>query len=194
MRAGQIRRPLADLGAQQDQARPVYVLSCFVHELENTFEIIGIPLQHLPGAGLEAGRHIIAEAEPGAAVNRDRVGIVEHDQLAQAEVPGQRRRLVADSFHQISVTRQCIGVVIDDRVLRRIEPCSHHPFRNGQPHGIGESLSERAGGRLHTGLDASFRVSGCLRTELAEALDILKAQVVAGQEQKRVEHHGAVPR
>ena len=58
---------------------------------------------------------------------------------------------------------------------------------------IGETLAERAGGRLDAGREAVFGVAGRARAQLAEVLQLIQRHVgVAGEMQKRIEQHRAV--
>ena len=75
----------------------------------------------------------------------------------------------------------------------RSNSCGQAALRDGHADGVAEALAEGAGGGLHAGRDAVLRVARRARAELAEALQLLERQVVAGEVQHRVEQHAGVP-
>ena len=85
-------------------------------------------------------------------------------------------------------------MVIEDGVLFGVEARLGHLGGDGHADGVGDALPERAGG----GLDAARRVrqlrmTGRLRAQLAEALDLVERHLgVAAQVQPGVEEHRAV--
>jgi len=66
---------------------------------------------------------------------------------------------MGDPFHQAAITHEHIGVVIDDREFRAVIMRRQGPLGNGHAHGIGQSLTQRAGGGFHAGRVAVFRVA-----------------------------------
>ena len=65
-------------------------------------------------------------------------------------------------------------------------------FGDRQADAVGEALAERAGGQLDAGRQAVLGVAGRLAAPLAEALQVVERQVVAGQVQQAVQQHAAV--
>ena len=70
-------------------------------------------------------------------------------------MPGERDRLLADAFHQAAVAYKHIGVVVDQIVA---ELGIEDALGERHTHRIGETLAERAGGRLDAGGVAVFWV------------------------------------
>ena len=58
---------------------------------------------------------------------------------------------------------------------------------------IGNALPQRTRCGFHTGRFAIFRMTGRLGVQLSEILQLIHGQVVAGQVQKGIQQHGAVP-
>ena len=74
----------------------------------------------VPAVGVEARHAVLGEGQLGGAVERDEVVVVEHDELAQAEMAGQRGRLGGHALHEVAVAGDGVGVVVDHgRALRR---------------------------------------------------------------------------
>ena len=97
-----------------------------------------------------------------------------------------------DAFHQAAVAHEHVGEVIDDVEAVAVEARREHLFGERHADRIGETLAERTGRRLDAGRFARFGMSRGLRMQLAEMLDLVDRQVVAGQMQQRVLQHRAV--
>ena len=85
-------------------------------------DVVGVP-----AVGVEALGHDVGVGELGGAVDGDVVVVVDVDEPAQAEVPGERRRLVADPFHEVAVTADDEGVMVDERRGRSAPAASARP-------------------------------------------------------------------
>ena len=147
---------------------------------------------HLPAVGFEALGGVVGEPAVDVAVDRNVVVVVEGDQLAEAPGAGERAGLVRDAFHQAAVAEEDIGVVVDDVVAGAVELGGEDLLGERHADRVGDALAERAGGGLDAGGVAVFGVARGLAVQLAEALEFLDRQVVAGQVQQCVEQHGAV--
>jgi hypothetical protein len=128
----------------------------------------------VPAEAVEPPRHVLGEGERRFPRERHLVVVVERDQLAEPEMPGERRRLRGDAFHQIAVRAQHVGVVIHHLVARAVEPRGEVALGDGHAHGVRDPLAERARRRLDAGGEPELRVPGSLRSPLAEALDLLE--------------------
>ena len=83
-------------------------------------------------------------------------------------------------------------MVIENGMLGGIETGGGHLLGGGETDGIGDALSEGAGGGLDAGCLAELRVAGGAAFERPEVLDGVEGDVVAGEVQPRVEEHRAV--
>ena len=123
------------------------------------------------------------------AVDGDGVVVVEDDQVAQREVAGQRARLVRDALHQVAVggdhEHAEPGIVAEPGL--QVRPGDRHADRRR------DALAERAGRRLDARRVSVLGMPRGHAAPLAEALQLVQRQVVAGQVQQRVEQHAAVP-
>ena len=127
---------------------------------------------HVPVVRLEPRLDILREREVGTAVDRYFVVVVEKDELAETEVPGERCRLVADAFHQVAVRADAVGVMVDHLESRPVELSAEELLGHGETHRIREALAERAGRGLDPGGVAVFGMAGGPRVELAEGVDV----------------------
>ena len=145
-----------------------------------------------PPVGFEARGGVVVEPAVDMAVDGDAVIVVEDDQLLQLHGPGEGAGLVRDALHQAAVAAEHDGAVIDDGVFAAVEGVGELLFRQGHADGGGDALPERAGGGLDAGGEAVFGVAGGLRMKLAETLQFVDRQVVAGEVQQPIQQHGAM--
>ncbi|MCY1515307.1 hypothetical protein D9M68_498890 [compost metagenome] len=191
--AGLVRRTEADHGLAADQGRTVAGLA---RGLDGGLDLVGVMAvdvaDHLPAVGLEALRGVVGEPAVDFAVDGDAVVVVEGDQLVQALGAGQGADFMGNAFHHAAVAEEHVGVVVDDVVAVTVELGGQHLLGDGHADGVGEALAERAGGGLDARGVAVFRVARGARAKLAELLQVLDAEVVAGQVQQRIDQHRAV--
>ncbi len=187
-----VRRTKTDDGFAADQRRPV----ALARRLERYLDFVGVMAvdvaNHLPAVGLEAARGVIGKPAMDFAVDGDAVVIVESDQLVQRQGARERAHFMADAFHQAAITHEYIGVVVDDLVPVAVELRRHDFLGQGEAHGIRQPLPQRPGGGLDACGVAELRVTGGLAVQLAEVLEVVDGQVIAGQMQQRVDQHRAV--
>ena len=187
-----VRRTEADGGLAADQGR-LHALARSVDGHLDFFGVMTVDVaDHLPAVGLEAVRRVVGEPAVHLAVDGDAVVIVEGDQLAQTQGAGQRADFVADAFHHAAVAEEHVGVVVDDAVAFAVELRRQDLLGDGEAHGIGQALAERAGGGLDARGVAVLRVTRGAAAHLAELLEVFDAQVIAGQVQQRIDQHRAM--
>ncbi len=187
-----VRRAETDDGLAADQRRPV----ALARGLDGHLDLVGVVAvditDHLPAVSLEAARGVVGEPAVDFAIDGNAVVIVEGGELVQPQGAGQRADLVGYAFHQAAIAEEHIGVVVDDLMTRLIELRRHDFLRQGEAHGVGQALTQRTGGGLDAGGVAELRMARGLAVQLAEVLQVVDGQVVAGQVQQRVDQHRAV--
>ena len=77
-------------------------------------------VQHVPAVALEAPADVLGEGQVGVAVDGDAVVVVEHDELAELQVPGEDCAPRCHALHQVAVADERPDAVIDDGGVR---PC-----------------------------------------------------------------------
>ena len=190
------RRALAYRRLAADQRGPAGFALCLADRAMHGRHIVAIDVgNHLPAVGGEPFRHIVRIPALDVAllgINRDPVVVVERNELPEAQRARQCERLVRDALHHATVTKEGVGVVIDDLVARLVEFSGEKALGDRHTHGIGDALAERSGGGFYARRDADFRVTGRLRVQLPEQLELRHREAVAGQVQQRIEQHRAV--
>ena len=74
-----------------------------------------------------------------------------------------------------------------------VDPAAHQLGGERHPDRIAEALAERSGRGFDARREPVLGMPGRARAPLAEVLDVVERQVVAGQVQDRVEQHRSVP-
>ena len=104
-RVGEVRGGPADVAAQDEQRRGLIVVAGTAQRGLERVGVVGdvAELVDVPAVALEPPGDIVGVRQVGLAVDGDVVVVVDVDQAAEAEVPGERRHLVADALGEVAV-------------------------------------------------------------------------------------------
>ena len=189
-----VRRARGDVGAHDDQRRPVgHLARVGERVLDAVQPDVLAEVLDVPAVGLVAARDVLGERQRGVALDRDVVVVPERDQPPEAEVAGERGGLGRDALLEVAVGGDHVRVVVDDVVTLAVEALGQHALGERHADGGRDALPERPGRGLDTGRVAVLRVPGGRRVELAEVLEVVERQPVARQVQRRVQEHRRVP-
>ena len=147
----------------------------------------------VPAVCVEAPGDVLRPRHRRRPVELDAVVVVEVDELAEPEVAGERRRLGGDALLQVAVGDDPVDAVVDQRMVGAVELGREAAFGDRHADPVGEALAERTGRRLDAGRQAVFGMAGRARAPLAERLQVLEGDAVAGQVEERVQEHAGVP-
>ena len=116
---GLLRRAVADDGPHGDEGRAGRLRPRGPDRGVDRVQVVPVvDGLRVPAEPVEPPRHVLGEGERRLPRERHLVVVVERDQLAEPEMPGERRRLRGDAFHEVAVRAQHVGVVIDHLVAR----------------------------------------------------------------------------
>ena len=182
---------LADRGLAADQAGLVGLAGCD-NGFPDGIRVVAVDGDRVPARRLETLLLVCGVGDADRTVDGDVVVVPEHDQLAQGEVPGKREGFLADAFHEAAVTRDDVGVVVDEVVAKlRVQV----RFGDGHADGIGEALAQRTCRRLHAGRVPVFGVARRDGAELTKVADLVHVHLrEASEMEERVDQHRAVAR
>ncbi len=144
---------------------------------------IHIP-EHLPTVGFKALGCVVGEPAFHLSINGDAVVVVDGDEFSKLPGSGKRGSLMADAFHQASITKEGVRVVVYYRKAFFVELGGKHFLCQGHTYGIGKALPERSGGSLHAGSKFIFGVAGGSAVKLSELFQVFNAQVIPAQVQE----------
>jgi hypothetical protein len=100
---------------------------------------------------------------------------------------------VADALHQVAVAAEDEGAVVDGvETVAGVDAGGEHALGKGHADGVGDALPEGAGGGLDADGVAVFGVARRQAVELAEVLEVVDGEGVAGEVEQAVEEHAAV--
>ena len=86
-----IRAAVRDVGFRANQRRArCFVLRRFNRRRDDLRVFAMLDAPHVPAVGFKTPRHIFSERQARAAVNRDAVVVVQADELAEFQMPGER--------------------------------------------------------------------------------------------------------
>ena len=130
----------------------------------------------VPAVGLVALERVLGEGDVGAAVDGDGVVVVENDQTAKLEVPGEARGLVADALFQAAVAAERVDVVVDHWEVRLVEQRRQVRLSDRHAHGVRDALAQRTGGHLHAH-HLRLGMAGRAAAQLAEGFQIINGHL-----------------
>ena len=185
-------RAESDVGSHGDQAGPLVGSRRLDGRVDCRHVVAVRHALGVPTVRVEAGGHVLREGQRGWPVELDVVVVVEDDELAQAQVPGQGSGLGADPLLEVAVGADGVDVVVEQLEAGPVEARGRGGLGDRHANGVGEALAQRPGGRLDAGGVTAFRVSGRARAELPEGLQVVERQAVAGQIEERVDQHAGV--
>ncbi len=107
---------------------------------------------------------------------------------------GKLDGLFGDTLLKTAVTEQHNDVMIENRMFCGVEMCCGHFCRHRHADAVRDALTKRTRRGFHAARRVrQLRMTGRLRAQLTEALDLVERHVaVAAQVQPRIEEHGAV--
>ena len=135
---------------------------------------------------------VLALGDVRHGVERHVVGIINEDEVVEAGVTGEGDGLLGDTFLEAAVAIDAEDVLVENRVLRRVEAGGGAFSGERVTDGIADSLTERAGGGLDARRFMELGMPRRDRMQRAEFLHIVTGNRVAGEVQPAVEEHRAM--
>src|SRR5436190_22055676 len=94
-----------------------------------------------------------------------------------------------DAFHHVTVARDEISVVVDDRIIRPIEKRAEQRFTYRHADRISDTLSEWTRRRFDSRRVTVFRMTGSFALPLTELLDVVECQLISREIENTVDEH-----
>ena len=190
-----VRAAVGDVGPHHDQRRPVGDAPSGGEGRVESPQIVAV--RHaldVPAVRLEALRRVVGEREIGLAIDGDVIVVVDPDQAAQPQVAGQRAGFVRHALHQVPVGGEEVRVMLDDSLAGLVEPLREVRFRERHPDGVPHALAQGARRGLDAGRQPVLGMAWCATAPLAELLQVVEREVVAGEVEDGVQQHAGMPR
>jgi hypothetical protein len=93
--------------------------------------------------------------------NRDVVIIINHDEVAQLQMPSYASGLAGDSLHCAAISEETVGMVIHELESWLVEFCASFGLCNRKSYSVRETLPQRAAGNLNPWDFIGFRMTRC---------------------------------
>ena len=176
-----VRGTETQVGADENQRRPPRFAPRGAQCLVDRLHVVAVFHRlRVPAIRLEALRVVLVTGNVRTGGERHMVIVEEINQLAEFQLPGERSCFGRHALHQVSVADQPVGKMIDDLKPRPVVTRRKMRFGNRHAHAVAESLAERASGGFYARSQAAFRVTWRNAAPLAELLDLIQGQIIAG--------------
>ena len=209
---GAVRRPRvllvrggpADDRPQRDEGRRLGVLPGGQEGPVERFDVLvvaavgrapGQPL-HVPAVGLVPRADVLRLGDVRVILDRDRVVVVQHDEVPELLMTRERGRLVTDALLDIPVRDEAVDIVVEQAGPQggvRVEQAVLAARAHGHADGVAEALAERPGGGLHAGREPVLGMPGRDAAPGAVALQVIERQPVPGQVELDVQGEAGMP-
>ena len=173
-----------------DEDRALLLLLGHGKGLANLVGIIAVDLDDAPSPSLILHSHVLGIDDVALGRELDLVGVVEHDEVVQAQRTGNAAHALADLLLHSTIADVGIYLVLHGRMA---EASLKKLLCHGRTSRKGMSLSQRSGRVLHSVLDVALGVSRSDAAPLAELLDVFNGKFSL-KGQGRIEHRRHVTR
>jgi|GEM_PF-6532302 len=175
------RRAAADGRAHEDERRPIRIRLCLLQGAVDGIAIETVRERlDVPSTGVKAFRRVFRKGKGRGTGQANAVVVIQDDQLAETEVPGERAGFGRDALHQVPVTGQHIREMVHNPTFITIINRRQVGFRDGHADGAADPLSQRPGGHFHARGVAIFRMARGFASPLPELLQIGQFEIVTG--------------
>ena len=179
---------IANVGANLNQGWPARLFPGSLQRGGDGVDVVALfDLLDVPAECGETGHAVFGKGQLRITFDRDVVIGIEDDEFSQPQVTRIGPGLGRNSFLQVAIADQNVGVVVDDRVPRPIEACRHGHFGDSHADGVGQSLPQGTGGGFDAGGLAVFRMAGRTTSPLAESLQLFQRQVETRDMKQRIQ-------
>ena len=97
----------------------------------------------------------------------DVVVIIDHDEVSKLQMPSGTGSFACNTLHGTSIAEETVGIVCEKVKPRLVEDSAGVSLGDGETDGVGETLTQRARGNLHS---RSVMVFGMSRSDAIDRL------------------------
>mmetsp|Transcript_47490 Transcript_47490/g.110711 ORF Transcript_47490/g.110711 Transcript_47490/m.110711 type:complete len:204 (-) Transcript_47490:674-1285(-) len=115
--------------------------------------------QHLPAVCLIALANVLGKGKVSVAIDGDAIVIVESNEFSQTQVASVSARFVGNTFLHATITKDAIGVVVNEWQVRFVVNGCQMSFGCCQPDCVGDTHPQRACGDLNAFCHEVLRVA-----------------------------------
>ena len=173
-RACDFRDALTDDGFGDDYLGFAIVVGFGLCEcLRDGSKIVAIDGDGIPLLGMEIGFCIFALGDICHGIEGDVIGVVDHHQVVETAMAREGDSFFGNTFLEAAVAEKSEDVMIENCVICSVVESSGAFARESKTDGIGDALTERAGGGFYAGSFMELRVAWGDRMQLTEVFHLL---------------------
>ena len=114
-----------------------------IERVEKLLHVLAVDLLDVEPVCFETRRGVFALRGLRQGIERDRIRIVNQDEIIETKMGRERARFRGDAFLQTAVTGQADDVLVENSMFARVEMRRGHFRGNGDSHGVGDTLAQR---------------------------------------------------
>ena len=169
--AGDFRNPFTDQRVRNDELRfPVVALLGDVQRIEELLHIVAVDFLDIESISFKSRAGVLALRLLCRRIKRDRIGIVNQDQIIETEMPGEGARFRGNALLHATIAGQTNDMLIENSMLISVETRRGHFHCDCDPGGVADALSKWTSRAFHTGCFAKFRMSWRFRCNCRKRL------------------------
>src|SRR5665213_2194312 len=168
-----VGRAITYMGPRQNEGWTLRLRASRVQRRIDRREIVAVRDRlDVPAIGLKAARAILGKCDVGSSRQRHTVVVIEVDQLAELQMARERRGLRRDALHQVTVTDDPVGEMVDDLEAGAIVRGSQMRLGYRQTHAVAEALAQRPRRRLDARRNTTLRMAWRHAAPFAKLFDL----------------------
>src|SRR5262249_52377370 len=134
----------------------VIALLRVVERIEKRLHVFAVDFLNVEAVGLEARGCVFALSRGRGCIERDRVVIVNQNQIIETEMAGESARFRGKAFLHATVTCQTNHMLVENSVFGSIEPGRRHFARDRDADCVANALAERTSSAFDARCIAKF--------------------------------------
>ena len=185
--SGDFWNPFSDEGVRHDELRTsIVTLLGDDKRISELLHVVTVDLLDIKPVSLETHTGVFALRYLRHRVERDRVRIIDQDQIIESEVTGESARLSSNPFLEAAVASETDDVLVKNAMLIGVKPHGSHFRGHGDADSVAHALAERSRGAFYSRCFHEFRMTRRVAMKLPKPLDLRHGQVVTAHMQPRV--------
>src|SRR5882724_8782693 len=130
-----------------------------VESVEELSHVLALDFLDIKAVRFHPLARVLALRKLCRGIERNRIGIVNENEIVEAPNAGERARLGCDALLHVAVTAQTDHVLVENSVLISVEPRRSHVRCEGHANRVADALTQRSGGTFDSRCLAKFGMS-----------------------------------
>src|SRR5206468_6633575 len=122
-----------------------------IERVEELSHVLALDFLDIKAVRLHPLARVLALRKLCRGIERNRIGIVNENEIVEAPNASERARLGCDALLHVAVTAQTDHVLVENSVFIRVEPRRSHVRCHGYANRVAHALTEWSRRALHSG-------------------------------------------